>query len=58
MYGVNTVFNGVVHVSNTIKGAKTYATRNGYKEVYHISKYSWACTLISTKINDKWVDSK
>ena len=43
MYGINTKTSGVIIVSATLRGAKNYATRHGYDEVYHVSPYSMSC---------------
>ena len=41
--------------SETERGAKSYATRHGYKEVYYCSPYSWSCVCVATRVLGKWV---
>jgi len=51
---------GVVHndahmdVSNTLLGAKQYATRNGYEEVS--KRVGYNAVVIARKTNGKWED--
>lgn len=55
MYGIVTHTGECVPVSNTERGAKSYATRHGYTSVYSISNHSWTCTELAKNINGKWV---
>ncbi len=48
-YGVNTRNHGYVDVSNTERGAKNYATRNGYSEVYIRFNSGYCVSLNATK---------
>lgn len=53
MYGVS--INGeYVDVSKSILGAKQYATRNGFNEVYMRYNLGYHVSLVSEKINNKW----
>jgi hypothetical protein len=45
---------GVIPVSATEKGAKNYATRNGYTEVYALHNVSWAVWKVATKTGSRW----
>ena len=56
MYGINTKTSGVIIVSATLRGAKIYATRNGYSNVYYVSPYSMTCSLKAKKEGKKWVE--
>lgn len=48
--------NGVHHdVSKTEKGAKQYATRNGYKQVSIRFNCGYVVAVVAEKINGKWV---
>ena len=42
--------------SRTIKGAKRYATINGYTRVGKRFNYGYHITELSIKINNKWED--
>ena len=55
IYGI--LINGIhTDTSNTEKGAKNYATRNGF---FHISKrIGYNAFLISEKIENKWKNKK
>lgn len=53
-YGVNTLNSGYVDVSNTLLGAKQYATRNGYNEVYVRYNNGYHINKVATKTNGKW----
>ena len=57
-YGVLGRDGGFIHTSNTKQGAKNYATRNGYTEVYAMHCNSWAVWLVSTKENKVWEDEQ
>lgn len=41
-------------VSDTERGAKNYASRNGYTRIGQISKYSLSVYNCSRKIKGKW----
>ena len=43
-------------VSRTLKGAKQYATRNGYNKVSIRYNSGYHCRVVSTRINNKWKD--
>jgi hypothetical protein len=42
-------------VSNTERGAKNYASRHGYKEVYIRFNCGYHIDLLATKHNNKWI---
>lgn len=47
---------GVAHVvSNTERGAKVYATRNGYSIICQVSPYSMSCYNLQERQGKKWV---
>jgi len=52
VYGTDNVY---TDVSRTLKGSKQYATRNGFNEVYIRYNSGYVCSLVSVKINNKWV---
>lgn len=58
-YGVNTKTCGYVDVSKTLLGAKQYATRNGYTEVYMRFNGSFNIAMEAYKniITNKWVNT-
>ena len=41
-------------VSSTERGAKSYATRNGYAIVCQVSPYSMSCYNLQQKQGKKW----
>ena len=53
-YGVNTRNHGYVDVSNTERGAKNYATRNGYSEVYIRFNSGYFVSLVATREGGIW----
>lgn len=57
-YGVNTPESGYIDVSSTLRGAKNYATRNGFKQVYIRYNNGYNVALKSEKcpITNKWLD--
>ena len=55
-YGVTSYQGGYVDVSNTLLGAKQYATRNGYNEVYIRFNNGYHTALKAEKVNGKWVE--
>lgn len=53
-YGITLDRNGEYRdVSSTLLGAKQFATRNGYKEVY--KRMGYTTRLIAIKENNVWV---
>jgi len=56
MYGINSATSGFIHTSNTERGAKSHATRNGYNNIYYCCPRSWVVVLEATKVNGKWVN--
>lgn len=56
-YGVAGYQSGYMDVSNTLLGAKQYATRNGYSEVYIRFNNGYHTALKAKKVNGKWVDA-
>lgn len=55
-YGVLNSENVHTDVSNTLKGAKRYATLNGYTKVSIRYNGGYVAELIAEKINGKWVN--
>ena len=53
-YGVVGRDGGFIYISDTLRGAKNYATRNGYTEVYCMHAVSWAVWKVSEKVNNNW----
>lgn len=54
IYGI--IFNGIhTDVSKTEKGAKNYATRNGYDIVSIRYNGGYIAKEIAKKINNKWI---
>jgi len=56
MYGILDYDGGFIHTSNTEKGAKQHATRNGYTVIYWCSPRSWAVCEWASKATGKWVN--
>jgi hypothetical protein len=56
-YGVNTMNGGYVDVSKTLRGAKRYATINGFKEVYIRFNGGYNISLVAKRIANKWIDN-
>lgn len=54
IYGILGYDGGFIHTSNTSRGAKNYATRNGIDKVYAMSCNSWAVWCIATKTEKGW----
>lgn len=55
VYGVLGKDNGFIQVSKSELGAKNYATRHGYSEVYAMHPVSWAVWPLWVKQGKKWV---
>ena len=53
-YGVNTKTNGYIDTSKTERGAKQYATRNGYDEVYIRYNNGYHVNKVAIKTANKW----
>ena len=53
VYGILGSEDNHIDVSNTERGAKSYATRHGYNKVSKRVGYN-AC-VVSEKVNGKWV---
>ncbi len=54
-YGVNTTTNGYVDVSKTLRGAKLYASRNGYDKVYARANGGYDVVLMAEKHPSGWL---
>lgn len=54
-YGVTNNEGGYADVSSTERGAKNYATRHGYTEVYIRFNSGYHIDLVATKTGNKWV---
>ena len=52
VYGADNIY---TDVSNSLKGAKRYATINGYKKVGIRYNNGYHCRVVSIKVNNKWV---
>ena len=52
VYGTDNIY---TDVSNTLKGAKRYATNHGYKKVGIRYNAGYDCSVLSIKIDKKWV---
>lgn len=55
VYGSDNIY---VDVSNTLKGAKRYATIHGYDKVGIRFNCGYLCSVIAIKVNNKWVKPK
>jgi len=53
-YGVANHKGEYTDVSITERGAKNYATRHGYNEVYIRFNSGYHIDLVATKTNNKW----
>jgi len=53
-YGVTSTNNGYIDTSTTETGAKNYATRHGYNEVYIRYNSGYHIEIVATKHNGKW----
>jgi len=54
VYGVNSPRSGHIDVSNTERGAKNYATRNGYTEVTERNTNHMTAIIIAEKHDGMW----
>jgi|VirMetMinimDraft_7_1064189.scaffolds.fasta_scaffold08517_10 hypothetical protein len=55
IYGV--IYNGIhTDVSNTVKGAKNYATRNGFNIISIRYNCGYNVEEIANKVNGKWIN--
>lgn len=54
-YGVLNANNEHIDVSKSEKGAKQYATRNGYAKVSIRYNSGYSVDIIAVKINNKWI---
>jgi len=52
VHGIDNIY---VDVSNTLKGAKRYATNRGYKKVGIRYNSGYVCAVVAIKVNNKWV---
>ena len=43
-------------VSNTLQGAKSYATRNGFNDVYIRFNLGYNIRCVASKVNGKWIN--
>lgn len=53
-YGISTDKSGYIDVSNTLLGAKQYATRNGYDAVYIRYNNGYHTNKVAIKTGSKW----
>ena len=57
IYGVEGKDGGIIDISNSEKGAKNFATRNGYSQVFSRSNSScYVVRLIATKKGKRWIN--
>lgn len=56
IYGVTNSKGIHTDVSNTERGAKIYATKNGYNQVSIRYNCGYNVRIISVKVNNKWID--
>ena len=54
MYGIINAHGVHIDVSNSLLGAKQYATRNGYDKVS--KRLGYNAMTIARKVNNKWED--
>ena len=55
VYGSDNIY---TDVSNTLKGAKRYATNHGYDKVGIRYNSGYHCSVVAIKINNKWTKLK
>ena len=55
VYGPDNIY---TDVSNTLKGAKRYATNRGYDKVGIRYNSGYNCSVVAIKINNKWTKPK
>ena len=55
IYGILTGDNVHTDVSNTLRGAKNYATRNGYNKIS--KRVGYNAFLVAEKVNNKWINN-
>lgn len=55
LYGIADNIGAYFDTSKTERGAKNYATRHGYKEVYIRFNCGYNVALVATKQGNKWV---
>lgn len=55
IYGVLDSNDCHIDICMTEKGAKRFATNNGYKTVSYRNEYN--VTIVATKVNGKWVNN-
>ena len=55
-YGIMSEHQGFIDISNTLHGAKLFATKEGYyDEVYVRYNNGYHVELVATKVNNKWI---
>jgi len=54
VYGIDNIY---TDVSRTLKGAKRYATINGYDKVGIRYNAGYHCSVVSIKVDKKWVET-
>ena len=57
-YGINSENSGYTDASNTLLGAKNYATRNGYNQVFIRFNGGYEVELAADKSMGYWIDAK
>ena len=55
IYGSDNIY---IDVSNSLKGAKRYATNRGYDKVGIRYNSGYHCSIVAIKIDNKWTKPK
>jgi hypothetical protein len=55
-YGILNSSGGFAHCSNTARGAKNKATRDGVDQVYAMHAVSWSVWLVAEKVGASWIN--
>lgn len=55
LYGVSSEKGGYTDISYSERGAKAYATRHGYKDVYRRNVNHYYIIHIASRVGNKWV---
>lgn len=55
-YGIETLSFGYIDISNSLRGAKNFATRHGYTSVFIRYNNGYVINKVAEKVNNKWVN--
>ena len=55
-YGCTSYQTGYFDVSRTLLGAKQWATKNGYDQVYIRFNHGYHTAIRAEKVNGKWIN--